>query len=289
VTRAPRIDAHHHVWDPATTSYPWLTGRLAPIARAFDLDDYRPEAASASIDGSVLVQTCSSTAETERFLGIAAADDLVWGVVGWVDLTSETVGDELARLQARPDGPALVGIRHQVEDEADTDWLRRADVQRGLDAVAAAGLVYDLLIQPRHLAAALDAVRGHPDLSFVVDHIAKPDIVAVAWEPWASGIAALAHEPNVTCKLSGMVTLADWARWTPNDLRPYVDHCLATFGPSRVMFGSDWPVCLLAGSLASVHGALVSALPDDATLLDRVLGATAVRVYGLRDPATADA
>jgi L-fuconolactonase len=289
VTRSPRIDAHHHVWDPSTTSYPWLTGALAPIARAFDLEDYRPEAATAAIDGSVLVQTRSSIDETERFLGLAAGDDLVWGVVGWVDLTSPTVGDDLARLAARPDGRYLVGVRHQVEDEPDPDWLRRPDVRRGLRAVAGAGLVYDLLVRPQHLPAALTVVREHPGLSFVVDHIAKPDIAGAAWEPWAGGIAALAREPNVTCKLSGMVVLADWGRWTVADLRPYVRHCLEAFGPSRVMFGSDWPVCLLAGSLATVHRALVAALPDDPALLDRVLGGTAMRVYGLRNPAAPDA
>jgi L-fuconolactonase len=289
VTRSPRIDAHHHVWDPRTTSYPWLTGALAPIARAFDLDDYRPEAATASIDGSVLVQTWSSVAETERFLGLAAASDLVWGVVGWVDLAGDGVADDLARLAGRSDGRYLVGVRHQVEDERDPDWLRREDVGRGLAAVSDAGLVYDLLVRPPHLAAALDAVRAHPDLTFVVDHIAKPDIAGAAWEPWATGIAALAREPNVTCKLSGMVTLADWARWTAADLRPYVTHCLEAFGPSRVMFGSDWPVCLLAGSLAAVHAALVASLPDDPALLEQVLGGTAMRVYGLQPAGSADA
>jgi L-fuconolactonase len=278
-----RIDAHHHVWDPARYSYPWMAGdAMDPVRRAFTPDDLRGALDRARIDGSVLVQTLSSPTETREFLELAAATDFIQGVVGWVDLTSPSVADDLDALLDDPPGRWLVGIRHQVHDEPDPDWLARADVHRGLAAVQARGLTYDLLVRPRELPAAVGAVRNFPGLQFVLDHIAKPCIADGRDDLWSQRLPALAAQPNVAVKLSGMVTEADWATWSPRDLRPFVGPIAEWFGVERLMFGSDWPVCLLAASYHAVLDGLIDALPAMAPAeLDQVLGLNAVRVYRL--------
>ena len=247
-----RVDAHHHVWDLSVREQTWMVGpELDPVRRNFSIDDLAPLAAAAEVTSTVLVQTVGVAAETPEFLEVAAGNDLVAGVVGWVDLTAVDVADALAGLQDRPDGGWLKGIRHQVHDEPDPRWLCRDDVRAGLAAVADAGLVYDLLTKTPHLQAALETVRALPQLSFVVDHISKP-VIGGDLDPWASGLRALATQPNVDCKLSGMVTEASWTDWKVSDLQPYADVVLDAFGPDRVMFGSDWPVCLLAASYGEV-------------------------------------
>jgi L-fuconolactonase len=278
-----RIDAHHHFWDPARYSYPWMAGdAMAPVRRAFTPDDLRGTLGEERIDGTVLVQALASVRETREFLDLAAAAGFVHGVVGWVDLTSPGVGDELDALLDGPAGRWLVGIRHQVHDEPDPDWLARADVRRGLTAVQDRGLAYDLLIRARELPAAVDTVRALPGLRFVLDHIAKPRIADGRDDAWSQGMPALAAQPNVAVKLSGMVTEADWATWTPRDLRPFVGDVVEWFGVGRLMFGSDWPVCLLAGSYHAVLGGLIDALPAlSPAELDQVLGLNAVRTYQL--------
>jgi L-fuconolactonase len=183
---------------------------------------------------------------------LAGTDPAVAGVVGWADLTSADVAEHLARLRAQPCGDRLVGIRHLVQGEADPRWLCRPDVRRGLAAVAAAGLAYDLLILPRQLPAAHETAAALPELRFVVDHLAKPAIAAGETEPWATGLRALASLPNVACKLSGMVTEAAWGSWTIEQLRPYAETVLDAFGADRVLFGSDWPVCTLAAGYEQV-------------------------------------
>jgi L-fuconolactonase len=279
----PRIDAHHHFWDPARFSYPWLAGAaMDPIRRAFAPDDLRGALGPERIDGTVLVQTLSSLLETRGFLELAAATDFVYGVVGWVDLTSPGVADDLDALLDGPAGRWLVGIRHQVHDEPDPDWLARADVRRGLAAVQARGLAYDLLVRARELPAAVGAARDLPGLQFVLDHIAKPRIADGRDDPWSQRLPALAAQPNVAVKLSGMVTEADWATWSAGDLRPFVGQVAGWFGVERLLFGSDWPVCLLAGSYHAVLGGLLDALPAlTPAELDRVLGLNALRVYQL--------
>jgi L-fuconolactonase len=281
---SPRIDAHHHFWDPARRSYPWMVGdALEPIRKPFGPADLVPELAAQGVSGTVLVQTVSSLEETREFLALAASWEFIWGVVGWVDLTSATVGDDLDALRDGPGGDRLVGIRHQVHDEADPDWLRRVDVRRGLAAVQARGLRYDLLVRARELPAAADTVGAFPNLQFVLDHIAKPRIVDGEDPEWRKGMPALAALPNVAVKLSGMVTEADWATWTPADLRPFVESVVDWFGAERLMFGSDWPVCLLAASYAGVVEGIKQALgvlsTDDEA---RIFGSNAVQVYGLR-------
>ena len=285
----PRIDAHHHFLDPARASYPWLAREeLGPIRRAFGPEDLAPELAAKGISGTVLVQTISSLDETRNFLELATRWDVIWGVVGWVDLTSAAVGDDLDALLDGRGGDRLVGVRHQVHDETDPDWLRRADVRRGLAAVDARGLRYDLLVRARELPAAADTVAALPNLQFVLDHIAKPRIADGRDVAWQNRMPALAALPNVAVKLSGMVTEADWASWTPADLRPFVRSVVDWFGVERLMFGSDWPVCLLASTYTGVIDGLVEAL-DDASNDEkgRIFGLNAERVYGLRRPPTA--
>jgi L-fuconolactonase len=247
-----RIDGHVHVWDLAVRDQPWTAGDLAPLHRSFALADVADESERAGIDGVVLVQTLAVAEETSELLMLAGADPAVVGVVGWVDLTSAEVSEQLGRLQGEPCGDRLVGIRHLVQGEADPRWLCRPDVRRGLSAVADAGLAYDLLILPHQLPAAHETAAALPELRFVVDHLAKPAIATGEIEPWATGLRALGSLPNVTCKLSGLVTEADWASWTVEQLRPYAEAVLDAFGADRVLFGSDWPVCTLAAGYDEV-------------------------------------
>ncbi|MGW3407656.1 amidohydrolase family protein [Streptomyces sp. NPDC000888] len=277
------IDAHHHVWDLSVRDQDWITGpELHSLRRNFTVADLQPEARAAGVDRTVLVQTITVAAETPEFLALAAESELIGGVVGWTDLTAPEVADELARLRELPGGRYLKGIRHQVQGEPDPEWLLRPDVRRGLVAVAEAGLVYDLIVQPHQLPSSAEAAAALPELTFVLDHLGKPPIAAGDLEPWASGVRALAALPNTVCKLSGMVTEADLGKWTVDDLRPYADTVLEAFGPSRLMFGSDWPVCTLAatyGQVAESARELTAGLSDDER--DQVFEGTATRVYRL--------
>jgi L-fuconolactonase len=276
------VDAHQHFWDPATGDYPWMTDELAAIRRRFAPDDLRPIVERRGVTRTILVQTRSSLPETVEFLDTAASIDFVAGVVGWIDLTDEAIVDVLDRLRSGPTGRWLVGIRHQTHDEPDPDWLTRPDVMRGLRAVARAGLPYDLVIRTRELPASLEIATRIPELALVVDHIAKPDIRHGLFEPWAERMAALAAMPNVTCKVSGLVTDADWSTWTRAELRPYVDLVLGWFGPRRLLFGSDWPVCLLAATYDEVLDAAEELFGGlTAAERDEVFEGTATRVYGL--------
>lgn len=276
------VDAHQHFWDPATADYPWMSDELAAIRRRFAPDDLRPIVERRGVTRTVLVQTRSSLPETVEFLETAASTDFVAGVVGWVDLTDEAIADVLGRLRSGPTGRWLVGIRHQTHDEPDPDWLTRPEVMRGLRAVARAGLPYDLVVRTRELPASLEIATQIPELALVVDHIAKPEIRDGLFEPWAERMAALAAMPNVTCKVSGMVTEADWSSWKRADFRPYVDLVLGWFGPRRLLFGSDWPVCLLAATYDEVLDAAEELLAGLTTAeRDEVFEGTAKRVYGL--------
>lgn len=274
------IDAHHHLWDPTRFDYPWMSApELAPIRRPFGLADLRALAAAHGITGTVLVQCRSSLEETRWFLDLAAAEPLIKGVVGWVDLTADDLDATLDALLASPGGDKLTGVRHQVHDEEDPAWLTRADVARGLATVAARGLVVDLLVRTRELPAAIAAVAACPTGRFVLDHVAKPPL-AHGWSAdWAEGVAALARLPNVWCKLSGLVTEARWDHWTTADLEPAASFAFQEFGPERVMFGGDWPVCLLASDYGRWLAAARELTPPAAH--DAVFGGTARAVYGL--------
>ncbi|MEU1404912.1 amidohydrolase family protein [Streptomyces sp. NPDC005728] len=277
------VDAHHHVWDLSVRDQDWISGpELQPLRRNFTLTDLEPEARAAGVDRTLLVQTVTVPEETPEFLALAAGHELVAGVVGWTDLTRPDVADELARLRALPGGRFLKGIRHQVQGEPDPEWLLRADVRRGLAAVADAGLVYDLVVLPHQLPACTEAAAHLPGLTFVLDHLGKPPVASGEREPWATALRALAALPNTVAKLSGLVTEAAPGSWTTDDLRPYADTALEAFGPDRLMFGSDWPVCTLSAAYEQVH--------DIARELTSGLGAaehtalyegTAQRVYDL--------
>lgn len=273
------IDAHHHLWDLSVRDQEWITPEMSVIRRDFSPADLAPEAAAAGVDATVVVQTVTVAQETPELLSEAAGSGLVAGVVGWTDLTAPDVGDTLVRLRS---GGPLVGIRHQVQGEPDPRWLVRPEVLRGLRAVAAAGLVYDLVVLPHQLPAAVEAAAAVPDLLFVLDHLGKPPIASGEVEPWAGAVRELAALPNTVCKLSGMVTEADWQSWTVDSLRPFAQTVLDAFGPDRLLFGSDWPVCLLAASYRQVLGTaneLIAALSEDER--SAVLGQNAARVYGL--------
>jgi L-fuconolactonase len=265
------VDAHHHLWDPTRRTYDWLAG-LDKIQRPYTEADLR---AVTTAQATILVQTVPSVEETVEFLGVAKSSDLVAGVVGWVDLTAPDVADRLAEL----DGP-LVGIRHQAQDEEDPRWLLRPEVIRGIRAVAAAGLTYDVLVKPAQHEATVELADTVPGARLVLDHAGKPAIADDGFEPWAEFLTALAARPNVFCKLSGLVTEADWTKWTVDDLRPYADHVLATFGPDRVMFGSDWPVCELAATYDQVYEAARSCTAELSTSeQEEVFAGTATRAY----------
>jgi len=283
ITAEGIIDAHHHVWDLSVRDQDWITGQeLALLRRDFLLADVDSEARAAGVTATVLVQTTDGPEETPEFLAFAQGSDLVAGVVGWTDLTSLDVVRALAALREGPGGEYLVGIRHQVQGESDPRWLMRPDVLRGLAEVAEAGLVYDLVVRPHQLAAAYETARLLPDLTFVLDHAGKPPIASGALRPWADTVRLLAALPNTVCKLSGMVTEADWDRWSVEDLRPYADTVLDAFGPRRLMFGSDWPVCRLAATYAEVVDA-AKELTAELHLTERreVFTGTALRTYGL--------
>lgn len=251
------VDSHQHYWDPALADYPWITDDIAFLRRRFDPGDLEPLLRAHGVAGTVVVQARSDLDETRELLALAAGTPSLLGVVGWLDLT----GDVEAQLDGL-EGP-LVGVRHAVHDEADREWLLRDDVQRGIAAVGAAGLAYDLLVRARELPAAVETARRHPGVRFVLDHCGKAP--ASNHDEWAHGVAALSGLPNVVCKLSGLFTEFDPAGTA--------ELALGWFGPERCMFGSDWPVCLLA----SEYGDALSVLPDDPD----VLAGTAIRTYGL--------
>ena len=281
----PIIDAHQHFWNPdgGGYDYPWLSGPFQPIRRAFAPDDLRADLEADGITATVLVQTQNNLEETQDFLRLAEVTDFVAGVVGWVDLTDPAVAETLDALRKGPGGQWLVGVRHLLHEEDDPAWILRPEVRPGLDAVASAGLVYDLVGTTAHLPAMARIVADMPQLRFVLDHIAKPEIAAGVMEPWRSLIGQVAaHRDHVWCKLSGMITEADWARWKPSDLQPYIAHALAEFGVQRCMFGTDWPVCLVAGSYRDVVSALGVAIGDlNTDQQAQIMGRSAVEAYRL--------
>jgi L-fuconolactonase len=273
------VDAHHHLWDPTRREYGWMAG-LDPIRRPYTESDLR---AVTPATATILVQTVPTLEETREFLGVAASSPLVAGVVGWVDLTAPDVTDEIAALREAPGGDRLVGIRHQAQDEPDPEWLLRPSVIRGIREVAAAGLTYDILVQPAQHAAAVALADAVPGVRLVLDHAGKPAIAAGEYEPWAAFVSSLAMRPNVFCKLSGLVTEADWTKWTVEELKPYASHVLTAFGPDRVMFGSDWPVCELAATYDQVYEAAQAFTAELSTSeQEEVFAGTATRAYPLR-------
>jgi L-fuconolactonase len=287
MTKTTVVDSHQHFWrTPTVEEYPWITDELAAIRHAFGPEDLRPLLAETGVDHTVVVQTRSSLQETRDFLALAAGTDFIAGVVGWIDLTDPAAGATIEELRAGPGGQYLVGIRHQVHDEPEASWLLRDDVGRGLHAIQEANLAYDLLVRTRELPAACEVARRFPHLRLVVDHIAKPPIAAGEIDTWAEAMAPLSEFDNVGCKLSGMVTEANWSSWSAGDLMPYTERVLHWFGPDRLLFGSDWPVCMLAASYRQVVDTcreVLAGVPEEAR--QNIFGGNAIRFYQLDVPA----
>lgn len=280
-----RIDSHHHFWDLASRDYPWLTD--PELRRAFGPADLEPLLRANAIDGTILVQTVSDVGETREFLEIAGTTPFVAGVVGWLDLTDPHMPGVLTSLRESEYGRYLVGIRHQIHDEPDPDWMLQESVQSNLNVLAEAGLVYDLLVRTRELPAAIITTRDFPHLRFGIDHLAKPPIASGEIAEWSALMHEFAGLEHVACKLSGLVTEADPDRWTADDLKPYVATALEIFGPGRLMFGSDWPVCLRAADYGRVVDTLRTVLDDLGALTEEsdaaIFGLTAIRWYRLDD------
>lgn len=282
----PRIDAHQHFWRYSREEYPWIGVGMERIARDFLVADLEAAARPEGVGGSVAVQARQSLAETRWLLELAAAHSFIRGVVGWVDLQSEQVGEQLAEFRHGPaaGGRKLVGVRHVVQDEPDPRFLLGEAFVRGLRQLAVFGLTYDLLLYPPQLPAAVELAALLPEQPFVLDHLAKPRVKSGAIPDWRRDIEALARHENVSCKVSGLVTEAAWQGWKPADFRPYLDVALAAFGPERLMIGSDWPVCLVAGSYAEVAGIARDFFSGLTTAEQaEVAGGTAHRIYRL-DP-----
>ncbi len=289
VVASGAVDAHHHLWNPNDPGQGWLADpALAAIRRRFDLQDLhdavRGGVAGRTVTATVLVQSVARTDESERLLATAGDDDVVAAVVGWVDLTGD-VPAQLERLQAGYGGNLLRGVRHLVQDEPDPQWLLREDVLVGLRALIDADLPYDVLVRPPQLRAAVELSRRLPALRLVLDHAGKPDLASGDLESWSRDVRDLARSEQVVCKVSGLVTEANHQRWRLADLRPAWHIVLDAFGPRRLLFGSDWPVCLLAASWdrwAAAVAELIAALsPDEA---DALLTKTATATYRLDSP-----
>ena len=273
------IDSHHHFWDVGMRDYQWMPPGESVLRRNYLPEDLAPALEQGGVDKTVIVQAHQSVEETMWMLDIAENTDFVAGVVGWVDLTADDVGDTLDELQANP---WFKGVRHIWHDEPDDDWLARPGPINGLREVAARGLAYDFLVRPQHLKYVPEIMDKVPDLRSVIDHIAKPLIAEKVVEPWLEDLREVANIPGMMCKVSGMVTEADIENWTPDDLAPYVAHVLGMFGYDRLMYGSDWPVCLQGGSYQQVLGAArktLSSLTSEESAA--VFGGNAARFYRL--------
>jgi L-fuconolactonase len=277
------IDSHQHFWRYSAAEYPWIGAGMERLARDYLPVNLEAAAAAVGISGTVAVQARQTLEETRWLLDLAEHHPLIRGVVGWVDLRSPEVAGELREFSSRP---AFVGVRHVVQDEPDPRFLLGEEFVAGLRHLAPLGLTYDLLLYPQQLPAAVELVASLPEQPFVLDHLAKPRIAA--WTArsdmasWRRDIEGLARHKNVCCKLSGLVTETAWGQWRPADFKPYLDIALAAFGPDRLMFGSDWPVCLLSGDYAEVAGIIRDLCgqlsPDEQAA---IWGGTARRFYGL--------
>ena len=274
-----KLDSHQHFWKYDAAQYGWMKPAW-PIRRDYLPPDLRPLLARCGLDGAIAVQARQSLEESRWLLELADQHPLIKGVVGWVDLRSERVEDELARFAPHP---RFVGVRHVVQDEPDDDFMLRPKFLRGIGKLRQFALRYDLLIFPKQLPAAIELVRRFPDQPFVLDHLAKPFIRDGLLSPWREQICALAEFPNVMCKVSGMVTEAHWQNWRAADFRPYLDVVFTAFGPDRLMLGSDWPVSLLAATYEESFGLVNDYLGQfPAAVRDQVLGANAARFYGVK-------
>lgn len=274
-----RIDAHQHFWVYDPDEYGWIDDTMASLRHDFLPADLKPELESAGFQGCVAVQARQSLEETRWLLELADGSPFILGVVGWVDLRSPQVRSQLDEFAANP---KLVGIRHIVQSEPDDRFLLQPEFLRGISMLEEFDLAYNILIYPRHLPVAAEFVQRFPRQRFVLDHLAKPSIKGGDLESWARGIRELSQYPNLFAKLSGLVTEADWTKWKPEDIIPYLDIAFECFGPSRLMIGSDWPVCNVAASYSRVMGIVVDYLSQSPNeVRDAVLGGNAQRFWRL--------
>ena len=274
-----RIDAHHHLWRYSKEAYGWIGPGMEAIARDFLAPDLESELRNGGISGSIVVQAQQSVAETEWLLGVAEQSQIFRGVVGWAPIADGELG---ATLEKWRDQKKLKALRHVIQGEPDDEFILREDFNVGIKQLAGTGLVYEILIYEKHLPASIHFVDRHPNQVFVLDHVAKPRIKEAVIEPWRKNILDLAKRANVYCKLSGMVTEADWTKWSLADLRPYFETVLEAFGPSRLMFGSDWPVCLLATSYQKWIETVEDFIgKSSATERSQIFGGVAAQVYSL--------
>lgn len=271
-----KLDSHQHFWTYDAAQYPWIP-KGSPLHRDWLPSDLAPLLAAAGLDGCIAVQARQTVEESRWLLKLADKSPIIKGVVGWVDLRSARVGDQLGELAARP---KFRGVRHVVQDEPDDRFLLGEAFVRGLGQLHDFGLTYDLLVVPRQLPAAIALVTRFPQQPFVLDHIAKPPIKAGTLSPWREHIRELAAAPHVMCKVSGLVTEADQAAWKPADITPYLDVVFEAFGEDRVMYGSDWPVCLLAANYARQHALIVDyAARQSPSAQAKLFGGNAARFY----------
>jgi L-fuconolactonase len=274
-----RLDAHQHFWKYTPAGYEWITDDMGALKRDFLPPDLKPLLAASGFDGSIAVQAQQTVEEALWLLELAERNSFVKGVVGWVDLCSPKVHEQLKQLA---ENKRLVGVRHIVQGEPDDEFMLCPDFRRGIAQLAGFGLVYDLLLYPRHLPVATKLVKEFPQQTFVLDHIAKPAIAAAQIEPWDRDIHELAKCPNVSCKLSGMVTEARWKQWIRDDFRRYLDVVFEAFGADRLMIGSDWPVCTVSADYASTMGIVTSYIEQlSPQERDGILGGNCARVYGV--------
>lgn len=274
-----KIDSHQHFWSYDPAQYPWIPPGSA-LHRSWLPPDLAPLLAAAGLDGCVAVQARQTLEESRWLLELAEHHSIIKGVVGWVDLRSPTVARELAELARHP---KFRGVRHVVQDEPDVNFMLGADFLRGIGELRAHRLTYDILIYPQQLPAAIELARRFPEQPFVLDHIAKPHIKDGTLEPWRAQIRGLAKAQNVLCKVSGMVTEADHAAWKPSDFTQYLDVVFEAFGEDRLMYGSDWPVCLFAANYERMFGLIENyTRPLSAAARAKFFGENAARFYGLK-------
>ena len=275
-----KVDAHHHLWKYSPVEHAWINDDMKVLQQDFLAEDFHVELQKAGYTGCVAVQASQSEAETRFLLSEASVNPFVLGVVGWVNLSAPNVAERLEYFSQFTD---FKGVRHVLQDEEDDQYMLRPEFLRGIAALAPLNLTYDILIFPKHLPYAYELVAQFPEQAFVIDHIAKPDIKHGEIDAWAEQIHKIASLPNVSCKLSGMVTEADWNNWTKEDIQRYVQVVFEAFGEDRVMIGSDWPVCKLAGEYGEVMD-IVASYFTNPIVKEKVLGLNAINFYGLRLP-----
>ncbi len=274
------IDAHHHLWNYKPKDYPWMDDSMEVLKRDYLPGDLAGEMEKEGVIGTVVVQARQSLEETRWLLEQAESNDFIKGVVGWVDLQSDSLNDELSEFASHP---KFVGVRHVIHDEPDDNFMLRPNFMRGIEQLNNYNLSYDLLLFPKHLENALELVNRFPDQKFVLDHISKPKIKSGIMDPWRDDISSLAAQPNVWCKVSGLVTEADFVNWKEEDFSPYLEVIFESFGVDRIMIGSDWPVCRLAGEYKDVMSISKKFFDtvDDAGL-EKIFKLNAIEFYELK-------